>query len=163
MEIISATPPNFNNYILYSDGRLFSKTKNKFMKPHKNHLGYLTLVLIDNDKKNRCKGLHRLLGETFIPNPDNKKEIDHIDRNKTNNNLDNLRWATRSENNLNKNIFKNNKSGYRSIYQIGSGKGTGSWRYKRIINGKYYSKQSKNIQDCIDYKNMVEKDLEFYN
>ncbi len=163
MEILSASPPNFSNYILYSDGKLFSKKRNRFMKPHKNSLEYSNVVLTDDNQRKCCKGLHRLLGETFIPNPDNKNEIDHIDRDRTNNNLNNLRWATRQENNLNKNIYKSNKSGYRSIYQIGSGKGKGAWRYKRIINGKYYSKQSQDIQQCIDYKNIVEKGLEFYN
>ena len=41
--------------------------------------------------------LHRLLAEAFIPNPDNKPTVDHIDRNPQNNSLDNLRWATGKE------------------------------------------------------------------
>jgi hypothetical protein len=45
--------------------------------------------------------LHRLIATHYIPNPDNKPVIDHIDRNKTNNAIANLRWATISENAVN--------------------------------------------------------------
>jgi hypothetical protein len=46
--------------------------------------------------------LHRLVAETFIDNPLNLTEIDHIDRNKENNCVNNLKWTTRSENNRNR-------------------------------------------------------------
>lgn len=45
--------------------------------------------------------VHRLIAETFIPNPENKHEIDHINRNPQDNRVENLRWATRTENNRN--------------------------------------------------------------
>ena len=47
------------------------------------------------------KYFHRLLAQAFIPNPDNKPEVDHINRNRIDNSLDNLRWATRQENSRN--------------------------------------------------------------
>lgn len=46
--------------------------------------------------------LHRLIAETFIPNPENKPTVDHIDRNGLNNHVSNLRWATHSEQNDNR-------------------------------------------------------------
>jgi hypothetical protein len=57
--------------------------------------GYRCLCL--NGKKYRE---HRLIAEKFIPNPDNKPHINHIDGNKSNNSIDNLEWVTPSENQL---------------------------------------------------------------
>jgi hypothetical protein len=87
---------------------------------------FITLVLRGKDggrysaqlsKNDIRKGyyIHKLLAEHFIPNPENLPFIDHIDRNKHNNSLDNLRWATASTNMFNKEKHKNNKSGYKNI------------------------------------------------
>lgn len=59
--------------------------------------GYLRVFLSKNGKT-YTKKVHRLIAEAFIPNPENKPEVDHIDGNKTNNSISNLRWATSREN-----------------------------------------------------------------
>lgn len=67
--------------------------------------GYLFVTLCKDNVHKQCS-IHRLLGLQFIPNPENKYSIDHIDRNPLNNSLENLRWATRTEqqNNLSNNV-----------------------------------------------------------
>lgn len=59
---------------------------------------YPTVVLKSDDGKSYSHFVHRLVAEHFIPNPDNKPCIDHIDTDRTNNNAKNLRWVTHSEN-----------------------------------------------------------------
>lgn len=78
-------------------GKLKSATVNKAN-------GYLTVDLYKNNKSYKVT-IHKLLAEAFIPNPDNKPCIDHIDGNRTNNALSNLRWATYSENNSRFNTY----------------------------------------------------------
>ena len=65
------------------------------MKMFGNGTGYLTVMLYKPAKK---KLVHRLVAEAFIPRPDGKAQINHIDGNKTNNRVDNLEWCTQSEN-----------------------------------------------------------------
>lgn len=71
---------------------------------------YLNIVLCHGNKRRSVK-VHRLVAEAFIPNPDNKPEVNHKDGNKQNNRVGNLEWATRIENQrhalaLNPNILK---------------------------------------------------------
>lgn len=57
------------------------------------------MVRIINDAGKTCKKyIHRLMAELFLCNPDNKKQVNHIDGNKHNNDLSNLEWVTHQEN-----------------------------------------------------------------
>jgi hypothetical protein len=81
------------NYVIYSDGRIWSKYKKKFMSPFVTKRGYSYILL--NGKNRR---LHRVIAECFIDNPENHPEVDHIDGNKQNNSVLNLRWVNREQN-----------------------------------------------------------------
>ena len=70
--------------------------------------GYHRVTLYSNKSKKRIF-VHRLVAETFMPNDENKPEIDHIDGNPLNNNISNLRWCNHKEN-LNNPITRKRKS-----------------------------------------------------
>ena len=64
--------------------------------------GYLT-VTVSNGIERKTQKVHRLVAKAFIPNPDNKPQVDHINRIRTDNRVENLRWATAKENSRNSN------------------------------------------------------------
>lgn len=72
--------------------------------------------IADITGKQRNRKIHQLVAKAFLPNPNNYTEIDHIDRNTANNNVENLRWVSRSENCLNMKMRSDNKSGHSGIY-----------------------------------------------
>lgn len=89
---------NVRRYI-YFDSANKSKYKNekKVLKQTFDKDGYKLVSLCINGVFIHCR-VHRLVAETFIPNPENKPQVNHKDGNKANNNLENLEWTTQSEN-----------------------------------------------------------------
>lgn len=88
--------------------------KIKNLKPTNNSEGYLQIYLSKN--KNRKKYLvHRLVAESFIPNPENKPFIDHINTIRNDNRADNLRWVTREENNNNELTKQKNSESHKGM------------------------------------------------
>lgn len=87
-------------------GNVISKTRiseqNRLLQPiklkkEKVHKGYLR-VQLHKGKEYKHKPIHRLVAQSFIDNPENKPQVNHIDEDKTNNRVDNLEWVTAKEN-----------------------------------------------------------------
>lgn len=92
----------YEDYFQVSNlGRIFSKRTNKILKLNSSS-GYLSFTTRFNGRKSisKCLKVHRLVALTFIENPDNKPDVNHIDGNKLNNHVSNLEWVTESENML---------------------------------------------------------------
>jgi len=111
---------DFPNYEVSSKGQVKSKYMNKIMKQQIHCSGYLYISLSNNDRKNVSCKAHRLVAKEFIDNPENKLTVDHIDKNKQNNCVSNLRWATMTEQNIhiNKDVTFLKPMTYRPIYRI---------------------------------------------
>ena len=86
--------PDFPNYTICKDGIVMGKAEKK-QTLGKNGYRYVTLYANNQSKK---LYIHRLLAELYIPNPECKRTVNHIDGNKQNNCLTNIEWHTDSEN-----------------------------------------------------------------
>ncbi|MDD3414854.1 MAG: HNH endonuclease [Lachnospiraceae bacterium] len=90
----------FPNYYINKYGEVYSNRSGQ-LKKMKTYIGsngkYEYLTISVKGYRNKLT-IHRLVAETFIPNQNNYSDVDHIDYNTLNNNVDNLRWVTRSYN-----------------------------------------------------------------
>lgn len=84
-------------YTISNRGVIRSSYTGKIIKQHLNKYGYYQVRLYKN-KKPKNYTVHRLVAETFIPNPHKAETVNHIDGNKTNNKVENLEWCSSSEN-----------------------------------------------------------------
>ena len=109
---------NFSKYQISNLGNvksLWNNTEKILNTVTNKNNGYVYIGLKDDDGNRKTLSVHRLVAKNFVDNPDNKNEVDHIDGNKINNNVNNLRWSTHTENNRNKAPQRNNTSGYSGI------------------------------------------------
>lgn len=98
MEEIWKSVTGFERYYKVSSfGRVLSLRRNKIMSPDLSRQGYPCVFLKGKNKKRRVF-IHRLVCEEFIPNTENKLQIDHINTIRTDNRVENLRWVTATEN-----------------------------------------------------------------
>ena len=87
----------FENYEVSNLGKVRNMKTGKILKPILRRDGYLVLCLYGHNKQKHLL-LHRIIATAFVDNPDEKPCVNHIDENKTNNDLSNLEWCTAKEN-----------------------------------------------------------------
>ena len=119
---------DYPNYLIYPDGRVYNQKFSRFLK-FRNCRGYKRVVLY-KENKSRSLQIHRLVAEHYIPNPNNKPQVDHINRDKGDNRVINLRWVSPLENSQNKSKTKSNTSGFKNITYHNRDK---RWQYFKTI------------------------------
>ena len=141
----------FPDYLIDFNGNIFGK--NGFLKAQLDGNGY-TFVALYKDKKRNTKKVHRLVAQTFLENPNNFPAVDHIDQNKANNHVDNLRWVTtqknghnRVDNNEHLNIMRrNDRDGYRVQF---------SFKSRKNVDRTF-----DNLSDAMDFRDIIQKSID---
>ena len=112
-----------DKHIFYSNGDVFSKKHKMFLKHQTNTNSYQYVCFYEKGGVKKKKSIHRIVAENFIPNPENKKFVNHRDGDKTNNDISNLEWVTSNENMQhawdNDIVSRKTKSGEKFIKNIG--------------------------------------------
>jgi len=129
-----------------SYGTRLCNRKGRELKQNIGKNGYYYVELCKEGKRQTCS-IHRLLGLAFISNPLNLPMIDHIDRNRTNNNLSNLRWVSAAENQQNRGMSKNNQSGEMYINVM--------YRVVMIRDGKKTQRVFSNMEEAKEFRKSI--------
>lgn len=154
------------------NGRVWYTKKGALLTPTKTTTGYWKIDLKPLKGKRKSMKVHRLVAFAFIPNPENKPNINHINGNPLNNNVENLEWCTQSENILhaNKVGLKKKRNGFNFCKEkiiseyLNEGKTLTylSRKYKTSIKtiSNYLKKNDIEVRGNKEYKQIYNIDLE---
>ena len=142
MEIV-----DFPNYLIYKDGKVQNKKSKRYLRPAK-HNGYYRVGLSKNGKL-KSHLVHRLIALHYIENHENKPQVDHINRDRSDNRIENLRWVDNSENGQNQGNYKTNTSGHKNISYNKTKK---KYVYIKIIRGKRHQRHLNTLTEALCYK-----------
>ena len=155
---------DFSRYELFEDGNIYSKWFKKILKQKQMKNGYYKVNLKCKDGLKRDFLKHRVIAYYFIPNPDNKSEVDHIKpvSEGGGDNVSNLRWATSSENSRNEiTLQKNiNSQPKNAVYAYLNGKLYGFWESENAAARDLNINQG-NIHNCATGKCKTYKGYEW--
>jgi len=121
----------YPNYQVSFYGQVKDITTGEILRQRKSGHGYLYVQLFHNEVQ-KTVAVHRLVCG-LLPNPESKPQVDHIDQDRTNNNILNLRWVTRQQNSLNRRTRTDNSSGITGVVFC---KRTNKWRANISIDRK---------------------------
>lgn len=85
---------NYSSYEIYEDGRIYSYKSRKWLTLKPRQDGYIRVRLVNDNGEIKDLYLHRIIAQTFIPNPENLPCVNHKDENRMNCHKDNLEWCT---------------------------------------------------------------------
>jgi hypothetical protein len=105
---------DYDNYSVSNQGNVRNDQTNRVLKNHLDKCNYHVVYLSKNNKAKTVK-VHRLVANAFINNPEEKPYVDHIDNNRINNDVVNLRYCTPQENIRNSKLNDKNTSGYKGV------------------------------------------------
>ena len=139
----------FPRYTINENTEVYDTLKKRVIKQCDLN-GYKIVHLVNENGNSKNRYVHRLVFEAFVLKDGDEmpKEIDHMDLNRANNLISNLRAATRQENQRNRPKRKNNKSGYKNI--IITRHETFQVKMKINTDVTYYSKTFKTLQEAVD-------------
>ena len=149
MEEIWKEIPDYPDYKISNIGNVMSKKYGDYrlLSPTQNKYGYLRVGLHQNNKTKQFS-VHRLVAIAFIPNPENLSTVDHVDRNKTNNDLSNLRWASYKTQNDNR---SNSRTDILETDPIERQKISSKDSQQRIIDSKRFYCETCNLACYSNY------------
>ena len=110
-----ASIDGYLNYQVSWFGRVLNTKTGRILKPGTSGPGYRYVILSKNGKP-KIHYVHQLVAREWVPNPEEKRCVDHIDGDRTNNHHGNLRYATHSENSRNQKTRTNKSSIYKGVY-----------------------------------------------
>ena len=166
---------DYPNYEVSNVGKCRNKKTQRILKGNLMNK-YILVHIVNSEKKSKKVLLHRLIALTFISNPSNYKTVDHIDNNTLNNHVDNLRWASQTMQNNNKNpnkcptrcckIWRIDKNTDKKIQLYNSMDDAAKWADSNGLITKTVSNRThgihKNISYCINRKTKNGKDRTAY-
>jgi len=147
---------NFPRYEISIEGVVRNIKTRRILHPYVQK-GYYRIDLVLETKKSKSVAIHRLLALTFIPNPDNKPIIDHINRDKSDNRICNLRWSTYKENanNVDPENRRHKKDRIRCDFGVFYSSEIDKWIFKRGVNRLNFDSLDGAIDELKRHSKMI--------